>query len=253
AKGNRFSKLTRLRVGRNDLNPATLAPLFACPQLGALADLELGNAEIDPDAVRALGAAAFAQTLERLDLEGATLPDAGIYDLARCTLPALKTLRLNSINLHDDVHALNGAPFAATLETLELDNCELRSEVVRLLYPKKFPALKTLDLSRNRIQNIGASTLAAYAKTFPALTSLKLWDNQIGPKGVGALSRSKLLANLTELDLSANKIGPAGAEDLAKSKYLKKLTSLTVDEKAVGKKGRKALVDRFGEGVVSWR
>jgi hypothetical protein len=62
-----------------------------------------------------------------------------------------------------------------------------------------------------------------------------------------------LCANLTELDLDNNKIGPAGAIALAKSKHLKKLASLIVGEKTVGKKGKQALIDRFGESVLSFR
>jgi Leucine-rich repeat (LRR) protein len=95
--------------------------------------------------------------------------------------------------------------------------------------------------------------LAAAVENLPALTGLRLWDNQLGAEAAGALAGSKLLTNLTTLDLSANKITPAGAVAVAGSKFLTKLTSLVVDEQAVGKKGKRALLDRFGEAVVTFR
>ncbi|VTR96000.1 Leucine-rich repeat-containing protein typical subtype OS=Herpetosiphon aurantiacus (strain ATCC 23779 / DSM 785) GN=Haur_4051 PE=4 SV=1: LRR_6: LRR_6: LRR_6 [Gemmata massiliana] len=174
--------------------------------------------------------------------------------LVRNPFPALESLKLNNVRLRArEATQLAGAAFTTTLKELLLDNCELGVAGVEALVATRFPVLTTLDLSRNRLGSRGGIALANAAPSFLVLTTLKLWDNKLNSDAVTALADNPLLANLTELDLNSNKIGPAGAIALANSKYLKHLKTFTVDEKTVGKKGKQALLDRFGEDVISWR
>ncbi|QJW99362.1 leucine-rich repeat domain-containing protein [Frigoriglobus tundricola] len=253
ATSTRIENLIRLSVGRNDGGDA-LSLLLASPRLKCLKELELGGTAFGLHNVISFGEGICAKMLRHLDLDSATFQPEAFVQFTRCPLPALRWLRLNSVELRPlGADRLVRAPFTETLEELYLDNTRLRPEGVEALASGNFPALGTLDLSRNRLDNRGGIALANAVKSFPALTNLRLWDNRLGSNAVVHLAASKLLANLTDLDLSGNKIGVIGAIALAQSKHLKNLASLVVDEKAVTKKGKTALLDRLGESVVSFR
>ncbi len=249
----RIGNLKRLDISRNanDLDVLENLLTSAHPRL---TDLGLGSTELNPIDAGLFRRAAFAKTLQRLDLDSANFQPGAFAELTRCALPALQSLKLNSVPLRATAPAsLANALFAGMLTTLSLDNCELGATGAEEFFEGKFPKLTTLDLSRNRLTNRGGIALANAAKSFPALATLKLWDNKLGPSAITALANSKVLEYVTELDLNGNKIGPVGALALAKSKYLKNLKTLTVDEQTAGAKGKKALNDRFGEDVISWR
>ena len=248
-----IDNLTRLRIGGNEDGTATM--VFCSPQLTKLTELEIGSTEISFGAATlGLASAAFVNTLQTLDLDSARFAPDAFASFAQRRLPLLCVLKLNSVDLRmPSAYHLASAAFRDTLEELYLDNCNMGDGAANFFHQGKFPKLRTLDVSRNRLQRYPAETLADAAKNFPALTNLKLWSNRFGPDAVAALVSSKVVANLTDLDLSDNRIGPAGAVALANSKHLKKLRTLAVDEAAVGKKGKKALLDRFGESVVSFR
>jgi uncharacterized protein (TIGR02996 family) len=248
------ANLTRLRIGSNQAGAGGLSIVLDSPHLKKLRELELGGMEFYPVTAGSFDTTSFAKTLEHLDLDSAQFQIGGFEAFALCKLPALRCLKLKSVDLRlPAASQLANAPFTSTLEELYLDNCHLGAASANFFHQGKFPKLTTLDVSRNRIQGYGTEMLAASARHFPALTELRLWDNQITPQAVERLAKSAILANVTNLDLSDNKIGPAGALALAKSKYLKKLTWLTVSEKSIGKKGKQALVDRFGESAILFR
>lgn len=243
--------LTHLRIGGNADGTATL--VFGEPHLKKLTELDIGSTEIDLVASDALTSAVFANTLQILDLDSARFELEAFGWLTESHLPALRSLKLNSVDLRLPAAGhLARAAFRDTLEELYLDNCNM-GDAAANFFQGRFPKLRVLDVSRNRLQRYPAEELAAKAKNFPALTNLKLWKNRLGPDAVAALAGSKVVANLTDLDLSDNRIGPSGAVALANSKHLKTLKTLVVDEKACGKKGKASLLDRFGEGVVSFR
>ncbi len=253
ATSPRIANLTRLRAGRNQGGEAH-SLLLTTPYLKRLQELELRGIELDRRAALCLNSAVFKPTLTHFDLNSATFTDDAFERFANCPLPVLRRLTLNNVNLRlPAASQLAKASFTATLEELYLDNCHLGMASANFFYQGKFPRLKTLNVSRNRIERYGIEMLAGRARAFPALTNLGLCDNRLGPNAVVHLAASKLLANLTDVDLSGNKIGVIGALALANSKHLKKLTSLVVDEKAVTKKGKTALLDRFGESAVSFR
>ncbi len=246
--------LKKLRIGGNDNDGDTAHVVLASSILSSLTELELGACGCGHTATALFRTAAFARTLEVLDLDSATFQAGTFAAFAGTKLPALRVLKLNAVNLPVPAATqLANAAFRDSLEELYLDNCALGAGSGNFFYQSRFPKLRTLDISRNRVERYGLTVLASKPKNFPALTSLKLYDNRLGAEAVAALAASKVLANLTDLDLSGNKIGPAGAVALVNSKHLKKLTSLTVDEKTVGKTGKRALLDRFGESAVSFR
>jgi uncharacterized protein (TIGR02996 family) len=249
---DKIANLKRLDTGSQA--PDHIGLLLASPHLKNLTDLTLGNTAPDLALVGALRASVFAKRLERLALNSVQFAFGALAELALCPLPALRALRLDMVRLdRDDAGLVAGAAWRNTLTELYLDVCQLGPQGTEEFVSGKFPKLATLDISRNRLANRGGIALANAANHFPALTNLRLWDNNLGAEAVTRLAGSKLLANLTDLDLSSNRITPAGAVALAKSKHLTKLTTLVLDEKTVGKAGKQALLDRFGEGVMSFR
>jgi uncharacterized protein (TIGR02996 family) len=253
-EGAGLANLTQLRIGRNQLGAFGAGLLFDSPFLKRLVELELGGTEISPTAASSLEEAAFAGTLHALDLDSATFQPSAFEAFARCRLPALQALKLNNVAVGaPGAEQLAQAQWTGMLQELQLDNCRLGMGAAHLFRRGKFSNLTALDISRNRLGRTGVLALARAAKNFPALTHLRLWDNRLSAEAVQALATSKVCEHLTNLDLSVNNITPRGALALANSKYLTKLGSLVVDEKAVGKKGKQALLDRFGERVVSFR
>lgn len=248
-----FARLKRVHLGRNAHDQISLIALLNPPHKSQLTELELGGAHFEARTPRFFRTAPFAKTLRSLDLDSATFEREAFEQLAlECEFPALRVLKLNNVDLRLPAAShLANAAFRETLEELYIDNCHLAAG--NFFYQSKFPKLKVLDVSRNRIERYGLEMLVSKVRSFPALTNLRLWDNRLGAEAIATLAKSSILANVTHLDLSGNKIGPAGALALAKSKHLKKLTALVVDEKAVGKRGKQALLDRFGENVMSFR
>jgi uncharacterized protein (TIGR02996 family) len=246
--------LARLRIGRNDHKGLALASLLHPARLGRLTELGLSGTVFDQSTSALFATAGCAKTLTDLDLDDSTFQPGALAAFARCRFPALRVLKLNYVALGGPVPGqLARAPFTQTLEELYLDNCRLGTGAEDLFQRGKFPNLKVLDVSRNRLQQRGARALARSARNFPALTDLRLWDNQLGAEAVQELAKSKVCEHLTNLDIHGNNIAPTGALALANSKYLTKLGALVVDEKAVGKKGKQALLEAFGEQVVSFR
>jgi uncharacterized protein (TIGR02996 family) len=245
--------LKRLSIGRNTDTAGVAGAVLTASGLQNLTELKLAGTEFDWATAGLFRVSPFARTLRRLDLDSSTIQPGAAGEIARIKLPALQVLKLNSVALRrEDASALARASWRGTLTELFLDACALGPGGTEALVAGRFPRLEKLDLSRNALGTRGAVALAAAAKNFPALTSLRLWDDKLTPQAVARLAGSPGLARLTGLDLSGNRIGPAGAAALAKSKYLEKLTSLTVDEAAVGKSGKRALLDRFGEGFVTF-
>lgn len=246
--------LTRLRIGHSTASGDCANRLFDSPHLKKLEELDLSGTEFFPGVVSSFDLAPFAKTLTHLDLDSATFRPGAFEAFTQCQLPALRWLKLSSVALRASEAAnLANAAWRRTLTELNLDVCQLGWAGMESLAAGKFPRLAKLDLSRNSLGTRGGIALSNAAACFPALTSLRLGDSKLTPGAVQQLATSAILANLVELDLNGNKIGPVGAIALANSKYLTKLTSLIVDEKPVGKKGKQALLDRFGESVVSFR
>jgi uncharacterized protein (TIGR02996 family) len=105
--------------------------------------------------------------------------------------------------------------------------------------------VRFLDLSENRLGNIGLRLLAKSAY-LTGVRGLNLSASAAGNAGAQALAASPNLKNLEELYLSANNIGDDGARAIARSPYLEQLKTLFLNFNRIGAAGVEALRRRFG-------
>jgi uncharacterized protein (TIGR02996 family) len=244
--------LRSLSVGSNPLEAAGLAALSRSRHLAGLTRLDLGSLTLDEEGAAAVAAARFSDGLAELNLSA--IQDAGAVAalVSAARYPALRTLSLASVPLGaGGAAAVAASSLRETLRELNLDSAGLDDDGLETLSAGWFPAVSTLDLSRNRIGPRGLAAVAA-AESFPNLRSLKLWDCSVGAEAAAVLAGSAAFAGLRHLDLTGNDLGSGGLLALAGSRHLTSLTRLDVDASA-DDAGRAALVDRFGESVVPLR
>jgi hypothetical protein len=116
----------------------------------------------------------------------------------------------------------------------------------------RFAALRTLDLSQNKIGPEGALALGEALKVNAVLTKLVLDRNDIGVDGAKAIAEVlKVNAVLTTLDLYNNNIGPEGAIAIAEAlKVNAVVTKLFLNGNNIEDDGAKAIAEALKVNVV---
>jgi hypothetical protein len=109
----------------------------------------------------------------------------------------------------------------------------------------RFAAVRTLDLSNNKIGPEGASALGEALKVNAVVTTLFLSMNSIGDEGAKAMAEVlKINAGLTYLRLDKNDIGVDGAMAIAEAlKVNAALTVLALPNNKIGDEGAKAIAE----------
>jgi hypothetical protein len=109
----------------------------------------------------------------------------------------------------------------------------------------RFAAVRTLDLSNNKIGPEGASALGEALKVNAVVTTLFLSMNNIGDEGAKAMAEVlKINAGLTYLRLDKNDIGVDGAMAIAEAlKVNAALTVLALPNNKIGDEGAKAIAE----------
>jgi uncharacterized protein (TIGR02996 family) len=251
-----FPDLVALRANHLDL--ARLATGEETPRLRELR-LGLWSESLDP-----LFASRSLPHLERLSLT--SYQQRQLSFARRDGLPALRSLRCTGLldggALMTDVVA---APFWPRLEELELTHLALTSPSLRslvegqpgtqlckldlsqchigvsgaiLLAWTRWPALETLLLRRNPLDDEGAGHLAP--GDFHALRTLDVAGCNLGPSGAEKLAAAPWLAGLRYLDLGWNGIGPAGLRLILRRNW-PNLRGLNLDENQLGDVGVRVL------------
>jgi Ran GTPase-activating protein (RanGAP) involved in mRNA processing and transport len=116
----------------------------------------------------------------------------------------------------------------------------------------RFAALRTLDLSRNKIGPAGASALGEVLKVNAVLTILELSLNKIGAEGAIAIAEAlKVNAVVTTLSLWNNSIGDEGAIVIAEAlKVNAVLTVLDLRVNKIGAEGAIAIAEALKVNAV---
>ncbi|MCA9679044.1 MAG: TIGR02996 domain-containing protein [Myxococcales bacterium] len=257
--GPRLRRLTVSGYLAASLGDDGVAHLAAAPHLGSLEHLALWNCRCAAGAGAALAGGPWTSTLVTLHLGLGQYalnqlgPD-GARALAAGVFPRLETLDLDFNALGDDggeaIVESRGFPALTylTLHANELTNVTLRAF---MRAHDRMPRLSALDLSLNRIDGGGLSSLASY-RLLAQLRGLWLRGNPIWPGGVAALAASPRAAGLRDLDLSDTALGKdpaAAAAALAGSPHLQDLERLRVARSGLTDAERARLRDRFGDRV----
>lgn len=114
------------------------------------------------------------------------------------------------------------------------------SQLIEVL--KHFKLLKLLDLSNNKIENVGALILFN-SLDLGSVEILNLSHNGVGAEGAKALANSGNLCSLKKLYLSSNNIREEGARALANSSNLGSVEVLDLSSNGIGDEGVRALTD----------
>jgi Ran GTPase-activating protein (RanGAP) involved in mRNA processing and transport len=116
----------------------------------------------------------------------------------------------------------------------------------------RFAAVRTLDLSSNKIGPEGASALGEALKVNAVLTFLHLAGNHIGDEGAKAIANAlKVNAVLTTLFLNDNNIGAEGAIAIAEAlKVNAVLTTLGLYNNNIGPEGAIAIAEALKVNAV---
>lgn len=241
-----WRNLKRLVLYKNRVGPEGIRYL-AKANLYHLNELDLGFCGLGPMGAAELAAGLWRWPVQKLNLEGNALEDAGFW---RLIIPALTDIGVTDLNLAGNqlsssaVWALVahvGLNLTATLRTLSLANNMLGSEGAEVLLGKQWEVLESLNLFRTGLCSRGVGAIALTGHCFPALRKLYLgcnlvsdreplvyfsWQklevlslitNEIGPNSAQALAKAKTMGQLPvlqELDLFYNKLGCTGIQTL---------------------------------------
>ena len=174
--------------GIQDAGTKALSETLRCCKLQRLS---LASNCIGDDGARAIAhALRGCEVLSVLDLSGNVIQDAGTEALSE----ALRSCKLQRLSLASNCMGPSGALAVAG--------------VLKLVYK----SLDNLDLSYNRLGDVGAACLAGGLKHCSCLKQLHLNSNFVGDGGAMALARClQTCIQLTTLNLSDNEIGDSGA------------------------------------------
>jgi len=116
----------------------------------------------------------------------------------------------------------------------------------------RFAALRTLDLSDNKIGPESASALGEALKVNAVLTTLDLSTNSIGPEGAFAIAEAlKVNAVVTTLYLRGNNIKDEGAKAIAEAlKVNAVVTKLWLQSNGIGDEGAIAIAEALTVNTV---
>ena len=219
--------------------------------LCSLTSLNLANNNITSDGVVTLSSSLhFISKLQILDLSYNVIDHSGIVALAG-GLRYCKTfchLNLSYVRIsRDGVEALaNGLQHCQNLQVLNLSCASIDSEGVTILVnrlKKSCASITTFDLSCNRINTLGAASMAEGLNYWHNIQILNLSSNDIQTEGFKALGEAiKFSVNLEVLNLSNNSIDPDGITSLSNGlRSCLKLKSLQLSSNNFGAAGMKAL------------
>lgn len=225
-----FPSIESLNLAGTDLSVMGIEALCQPSRFKNLKMLNLSwNEKIGNAGIMALSRASFASQLETLSLRETNITGVGVQALSQPDIfTSLKALLLGyNANIGDeDIATLAKAPFAATLESLELEATGLTGAGIRTLSQvDTFIALKSLGLGGiSEIGDLGVLALA-HAPFAHNLESLSLWGANLTVEGIRTLSQQNIFKALKILDLGGNNIGDAGARILTQAPFAGQLES----------------------------
>lgn len=240
-----LGELVTLDLGENQLGAIDMQFLGSARHLPALRELKLNGNRIGPTAVRDLAQSSRLRALEALHLGFNPLGSDGVEELARTScLTQLDTLDLSHTNVSvGATAALSRAAFFPRLRRFDLSGNQIGGDAISALVRGQHVApLTFLDLSDNDLDDDAARTLGTWSG-LSRLRRLVLSRNRIRAHGLRPLLFSPFMGPLIELRLNQNPLGDMGGQVLARWSGLKRLHLLEVAHSRIGDVGASELVD----------
>jgi uncharacterized protein (TIGR02996 family) len=215
--------------------------IVTCAPLSNLEYLNFGMNEVGDEGLAALASSPTMSRLRSLGLGSNSIGRAGWEALAKSrTVDNLRHLDLSSSRLDDrpgdaGLAVLLASPLFRRLRHLEIDSSGISDEgIARLARSPTVANLRSLIVG-----GTGAWTNGVFP---PLLTAAS----------VRSLAESSHLGGLHRLSLPAVPLGDEEAVLLAQSSGLSGLRELGASDKALGARGKRALRERFGDGLRLW-
>lgn len=221
-----------------------LDALAACPAVGRLAGLYLGDNELTSDDLRVLLRSPHLRQLRRLYLQCNRLDQEAAGVLAACpSLTRLHDLNLGRNFIGDEgVQALVRSPHLRRLRRLNLMMAGLNLAGIESL--AEWPGLagvRSLLLGSNQVGPGGLARLAR-SPYWQRLRLLAFGMNDVTDQDMQTLADAPRAASLRSLDLSMNRrLGDAGVQALAASPHAGNLRELYLGYSTFGNAGLAAL------------
>ena len=205
-----------LSFGGRWLGPRSIRPLEEVFGQLDLRRVDLTNANINDEGMRALARASFMRRVSALRLRRNALGAAGIEAMVSSGMLARLTqldLGHNTLNVRA-VQALADASDGGSLRDLRLDGCVMSVAAIDALTRAPWISqLQTLTLQDARLDDALLRRLLWHAD-WSSLRHLNLASNPLTGEGVAPLARLSSLEGLTWLSLARCPIGAAGIDAL---------------------------------------
>ncbi len=246
ARSPHLAQLRRLGLRDTSLHDEDLRAILSSTAFPRLVDLDIGNIREGQDysieALRALPDAAFAGTLEALNIDRRYFGDEVVDVIER--LPRLADLSLEGSSLTDDaIRRIAALPNRFT--ALNLERCGFGTEgAIALAASPAIAELRELNAGTNALGDEGFAALVRSPR-LGRLRRLDLEgsttaDRQPTAAAARAFAGARFLATLEVLNLSLARIGPDGGEALARVPFAK-LAWLNLYGNGVGDRGAVAI------------
>jgi len=241
--------LHTLNLGHNHLTALGAGYLAASPRLASLRELTIFGNQLG-DGVATLATSPHLRSLRELHVGWTQATDAGLAAVLRSeNLAAVEELYLANNAFGPEASAALAATRLARMRRFHLRACQLTPESMRHLAAADLPDLDELELTANPVGADGVRRLVATRLLRP-VRELRLDGCGVGDDGAEALAGADVLGNVRVLSLDENAIRSRGGLALAKSPHLANVARLYLRKNPLSKAAKKALLDRFGEGVV---
>lgn len=263
-----WTRLRSLDISRNPLLPETGRVLAASPILDRIETLLAASSGLGYEGITAIVHSPRAAKIEMLRAEGNDLDDGAVLSILQSPhLKSLKYLNLGESSFTPETLGLLGnAVFAAQLQGLFLNRCNLTQDHLQVLASLPLPAIIALYLDDNELNSAAAKCLAAAPWSrqitmlslmrcnlernaaaelargdWPNLDDVGLSFNRLEDDGVEQLSQSSSIHVTGELDLRSVGCGLRGAEAIASGPAFQSVTTLLLSDNPIGSKGGKLL------------
>lgn len=243
-----FEHILSLRLEDMTFPVAALHAIFTNLTGGSLRKLSLGCAFDEDDAELSWEGIELGE-LEHLSIERSIFPPAALGAIcdAVSRSSTLKVLDCTSSSARDKHlrQVMSSDSLAhASLEQLWMRDCVLTPRALESLDPAvSWPALRYLDLARNRLGDEGVTALAHGLLDAPSLETLDLETTGLTDAGLAELSTSPLLSSVRRLKLGDNAITEEGWLALMRSPTLRELESFSLQYEEVSVRLMQALIE----------